>query len=232
MSVTPRISARTARFAGVAAAATALTLGVAGSASACNISEFSAEAICDGDQGVITVKDVDSSGTLATVTLFTGEGSAEKLVGTKTVAGSREGTTITFAENWAPNTHYRIHVKTKQYNVDDDIKGGVTTPSTACATEKPTTPPATPEPSSPAPSDATPSASTPAETATPSPSVAESTSPAAPAPANSASPAGGSDLAETGANSNTGLFAGIAAALVVAGGGVVFALRKRGAAQR
>ncbi|MEV1024086.1 LAETG motif-containing sortase-dependent surface protein [Streptomyces sp. NPDC050264] len=226
MSVTPRISARAARFAGVAAAATALTLGVAGSASACNISEFSAEATCDGDQGVITVKDVDSSGTPATITLFTGSGADEKLVGTQTVTGSKEGTTVTFKENWAPNTQYRVHVKTDKYNVDDDIKGGVTTPATACATEKPTPPASTP-PSSPAPS-----TTKPAETAKPTPSASESATPAAPAPSNSASPAGGSDLAETGANSNTGLFAGIAAALVVAGGGVVFALRKRGAAQR
>ncbi|MGY0019025.1 LAETG motif-containing sortase-dependent surface protein [Streptomyces sp. cg35] len=222
MSVTPRISARAARFAGVAAAATALTLGVAGSASACSIGDFTAEASCNGDQGVITVKDVDSSRTPATITLFTGSGDSEKLVGTQTVTGSREGTTITFTENWAPNTQYRVHVKTDKYDVDKDIPGGVTTPATACATEKPT-----PTPSSPAPS-----TSKPAESATPTPSASESTTPAAPAPSNSASPAGGSDLAETGANSNTGLIAGVAAALVVAGGGVVFALRKRGAAQR
>ncbi|MFJ9040101.1 LAETG motif-containing sortase-dependent surface protein [Streptomyces sp. NPDC102406] len=228
MSVTPRISARAARFAGVAAAATALTLGVAGTASACNISEFSAEAVCDGAQGVITVKDVDASGTPATITLFDESG---KELGSRVVKGTKEGATVTFKENWAPNAHYRVHVKTDRFNVDDDIKGGVTTPATACATEKPT---ATPVPSSPAPSSPAPSASTPTETAEPTASAPESTSPAAPAPApsNSASPAGGSDLAETGANSNTGLFAGIAAALVVAGGGVVFALRKRGAAQR
>ncbi|MFJ8824430.1 LAETG motif-containing sortase-dependent surface protein [Streptomyces sp. NPDC102467] len=222
MSVTPRISARAARFAGVAAAATALTLGVAGTASACNISEFSATASCEGEQGVITVTDVDSSGTPATITLYNEAG---KLVGTETVTGSKQGTTVTFKENWAPNAHYRVHVKTDKYNVDEDIKGGVTTPATACATEKPTTPASTPPASSPAPS-------TPAETAKPTPSTSESSTPAAPAPSNSASPAGGSDLAETGANSNTGLFAGIAAALVVAGGGVVFALRKRGATQR
>jgi LPXTG-motif cell wall-anchored protein len=224
VSVTPRISARAARFAGVAAAATALTLGVAGSASAGTIGDFSATATCDGDHGVIVVKDVDSSNTKATLTLFTGSGSAEKLVGTQEVTGSREGATATFTEDWAPNTQYRVHVKTDKYNVDKDIPGGVTTPATACATEKPT-----PTPTSPAPS-----TSTPAETAKPTPSASESTAPAsqAPAPSNSASPAGGSDLAETGASSNTGLFAGIAAALVVAGGGVVFALRKRGAAQR
>jgi LPXTG-motif cell wall-anchored protein len=48
---------------------------------------------------------------------------------------------------------------------------------------------------------------------------------------NAPSPAAGeSNLAETGANSNTGLIVGIAAALVVIGGGAVFfGLRRRGA---
>jgi LPXTG-motif cell wall-anchored protein len=43
-------------------------------------------------------------------------------------------------------------------------------------------------------------------------------------------PAGDSNLAETGADSNTGIIAGIAAALVVVGGGAVFfGMRRRGA---
>jgi LPXTG-motif cell wall-anchored protein len=48
---------------------------------------------------------------------------------------------------------------------------------------------------------------------------------------NAPSPAAGkSNLAETGASSNTGLIAGIAAALVVVGGGAVFlGMRRRGA---
>ncbi|MFF4691052.1 LAETG motif-containing sortase-dependent surface protein [Streptomyces sp. NPDC001307] len=48
---------------------------------------------------------------------------------------------------------------------------------------------------------------------------------------NAPSPAAGdSNLAETGANSNTGLIAGIAGALVVVGGGAVyFGMRRRGA---
>ncbi|MEU6388828.1 LAETG motif-containing sortase-dependent surface protein [Streptomyces sp. NPDC046939] len=227
MSVTPRISARAARFAGVAAAATALTLGVAGTASACNINEFSATASCVGAKSVITVKDVDRSGTPATITLIDDSG---KNLDSKVVKGTAEGATVTFEGDWAPKTHFRIHVKTDAFNVDDDIEGGVTTPATACATEKPTPKP-TPTPAKPAPGTPAPETSKPAESAKPTPAAPESESPAAPAPANSASPAGGSDLAETGADSNTGLFAGIAAALVVAGGGVVFALRKRGAAQ-
>jgi hypothetical protein len=55
---------------GVAAASSALALSAAGSALACNISEFSAEAKCNGSQGVINVTDVDSSGTKATVSVF------------------------------------------------------------------------------------------------------------------------------------------------------------------
>ncbi|RAJ74815.1 MULTISPECIES: LAETG motif-containing sortase-dependent surface protein [unclassified Streptomyces] len=222
-SLSSRISGRAGRIAGVACAATVLAVGAAGTASACNISEFTAAASCTGDKGVITVTDKDSSGTPATVTVFLQSNGSEKEIGSQVVKGTREGATVTFEENWAPNATYRIHVKTDKYNVDEDIKGGVTTPATACATEKPTekpTPSATPSSSAP---------STPAESATPSASA--STSEAAPAPANSASRAGDSNLAETGASSNTGLFAGIAAALVVAGGGVVFALRKRGGAK-
>ncbi|MGW2341065.1 LAETG motif-containing sortase-dependent surface protein [Streptomyces sp. NPDC001661] len=223
MSVAPRISqrissSRAARFAGVAAAATALTLGVAGSASACNISEFTAKAGCEGRQGVISVTDVDASGTPATVTVFRTSGGSEEQVGSQVVKGSKEGATITFKEDWKPGATYRVHVKTDRFNVDDDIKGGVTAPATACATEKPSTPPTS----------AAPSTSAPAEKPAPSTSAPA----AAPAPSNSASPAGGSDLAETGASSNTPVIAGIAALLVVAGGGVVFALRRKGSAQK
>lgn len=217
MSVAPRISqrisSRAARYAGVAAAATALTLGVAGTASACDISEFTAKAACDGQQGVITVTDVDPSGTPATVTVFRTSGGSEEQVGSQVVKGSKEGATITFKENWKPGATYRVHVKTDRFNVDDDIKGGVTAPATACATEeKPSTPPTSAAPSTSAPSTSAPAA--------------------APAPSNSASPAGDSNLAETGSSSNTPMIAGIAALLVVAGGGVVFALRRKGSAQK
>ncbi|MFD7294974.1 LAETG motif-containing sortase-dependent surface protein [Streptomyces sp. NPDC059897] len=223
MSVAPRISqrissSRAARFAGVAAAATALTLGVTGTASACDISEFTAKAVCEGQQGVISVTDVDASGTPATVTVFRTSGGSEEQVGSQVVKGSKEGVTITFKEDWKPGATYRVHVKTDRFNVDDDIKGGVTAPATACATEKPSTPPTS----------AAPSTSAPAEKPAPSTSAPA----AAPAPSSSASPAGGSDLAETGASSNTPVIAGIAALLVVAGGGVVFALRRKGSAQK
>ncbi|WP_244188146.1 LAETG motif-containing sortase-dependent surface protein [Streptomyces regalis] len=214
------------RALGVASASAALALGLAGNALACDISEFSAEAKCDGDKGVITVTDVDPSGVPATVSVFLQNNGADlKKVGEQVVKGSREGVTITFAENWKPDAEYRVHVKAEGY-VDEDIKPNLTTSSTACKKEEePPAPSDTPTPSD--------SASTPAEetdTPTPTPSESESTAPAdtassAPSPASD-----DSNLAETGANSNTGLIAGVAVALVAIGGGAVFfGLRRRGA---
>ena len=228
MSINRRTVARSVRALGVASASAALAFGLAGNALACDISEFSAEAKCDGDKGVITVTDVDPSGVPATVSVYLQNNGADlKKIGEQVVKGSREGVTITFAENWKPDAEYRVHVKAEGY-VDEDIKPNLTTPSTACKKEeeKPPAPSDTPTPSD--------SASTPAEetdTPTPTPSESESTAPAgtesnAPAPAD----AGDSNLAETGANSNTGLIAGIAVALVAIGGGAVFfGLRRRGA---
>ncbi|CAM5743860.1 LAETG motif-containing sortase-dependent surface protein [Streptomyces hirsutus] len=65
-----RTVARTVRALGVVSASAALTVGLAGSAAACNINEFSAEAKCVGDKGVITVTDADPAGVPATVTVF------------------------------------------------------------------------------------------------------------------------------------------------------------------
>ncbi|MFF0084298.1 LAETG motif-containing sortase-dependent surface protein [Streptomyces canus] len=230
MAFTPisRRTARVSRFLGVAAASTAIVLGASGNALACNINEFSAEAKCDGTQGVITVTDVDKSGVEATVSVYLQSNGADaKKVGEQTVKGSKAGTTITFEEGWAPNAEYRIHVEALPYIKGADITPNLTTPATACKTED--TP--TPTPSAPA-SD---SPSTPAEESpTPTPSASEGTT--APATVESNAPsaaAGDSNLAETGANSNTGLIAGIAIALVAIGGGAVFfGLRRRGAGTR
>lgn len=219
--------ARAVRVIGVVSASAALALGTAGNALACDISEFSAEAKCDGGKGVVTVTDVDPAGIPATVTVYLENNGADvKKIGEQEVKGSREGTTITFAENWKPNAEYRIHVKAAGY-VDEDIKPNLITPATACKKEKEeekppaSTPPATPTPSA--------SPSKPAEESespAPEPSESQSTSPAGNVPA----PAGDSNLAETGADSNTGIIAGIAAALVVVGGGAVFfGMRRRGA---
>jgi LPXTG-motif cell wall-anchored protein len=223
-----RRTARVSRFLGVAAASTAIVLGASGNALACNINEFSAEAKCDGTQGVITVTDVDKSGVEATVSVYLQSNGADaKKVGEQTVKGSKEGTTITFEEDWAPNAEYRIHVEALPYIKGEDIKTNLTTPATACKTEDTPTPTPTPTPSD--------SASTPAEeSATPTPSASEGTTAPATVESNAPSPAAGdSNLAETGANSNTGLIAGIAVALVAIGGGAVFfGLRRRGAGTR
>jgi LPXTG-motif cell wall-anchored protein len=225
LSVSRRTVARSVRALGVVSASAALALGVAGNAAACNINEFSAAAKCDGEKGVITVTDVDPAGVPATITVFLqNNGADEKKIGEQVVKGSREGTTITFEEDWQPNAQYRIHVEAKPY-VDEDIKPNLTTPATACKKaeeETPTPTPSTPTESAPA---EEPGAPAPA----PSESESESTAPADTS-SNAPSPAGDSNLAETGANSNTGLIAGVAAALVVAGGGAVFfGMRRRGA---
>ncbi|BDH07498.1 MULTISPECIES: LAETG motif-containing sortase-dependent surface protein [Streptomyces] len=231
MSISRRNARRSVRILGVASASAALALGVAGQALACNINDFSAEAKCTGDKGQIVVKDIDPSRKTATVTVFLeNNGADEKKIGEQQVTGSREGATITFDEDWKANATYRVHVKVPGI-VDEDIKGNLTTQATACAKEE------APSPSAPA-SDSpkpTPSASSPAEeSASPAPSESESGNAAAPAseaPSNAPSAAiGDSNLAETGANSNTGMIAGVAGALVVVGGGAVyFGMRRRGA---
>ncbi|RPE40351.1 LPXTG-motif cell wall-anchored protein [Streptomyces sp. Ag109_O5-1] len=226
MSISRRSARRSVRIMGVAAASAALSLGLSSTAFACNIKEFSAEATCDGSKGVITVTDKDASRTPATITVFLeNNGSDAKQVGDATpIKGSKEGTSVTFSEKWQPNAEYRIRVKTDNGQVDADISPSLTTPSTACKADESSspTPSATPSPSE----------STPAESGSPTPSASESSSTApAATPSNAPSPAvGESNLAETGANSNTGLIAGVAGALVVVGGGAVwFGMRRRGA---
>ncbi|MEQ8143167.1 LAETG motif-containing sortase-dependent surface protein [Streptomyces sp. OP7] len=213
------------RALGVVSASAALALGVAGNAAACNINEFSAEAKCVGDKGVITVTDVDPAGVPATVTVFLQNNGADiEKVGEQVVKGSKEGTTITFEEDWKPNAVYRIHVSAKPY-VDEDIKPNLTTPSTPCKEdeEEPPAPEPTPSVTSSAPAEES-------EEPSPAPSESESSAPPADTSDNAPSPAGESNLAETGANSNTGMIAGVAAALVAIGGGAVFfGMRRRGA---
>ncbi|MEV7889074.1 LAETG motif-containing sortase-dependent surface protein [Streptomyces sp. NPDC002817] len=228
LSISRRTVARSVRILGVASASAALALGAAGNALACNINEFSAEAKCDGENGIITVTDVDKAGIEATVSVYLVDNNADvRKVGEQTVKGSKAGTTITFEEDWAPNAEYRIHVEALPYIKGEDIKPNLTTPSTACKKEEESpTPTATPSPSD----SATPPAEEESPSPTPSASESESTAPAS-SPSNAPTPAAGdSNLAETGANSNTGVIAGIAAALVAIGGGAVFfGMRRRGA---
>ncbi|MGQ4417035.1 LAETG motif-containing sortase-dependent surface protein [Streptomyces sp. SAS_269] len=226
MSITRRNARRSVRILGVASASAALALGVAGSASACNIRDFTAVASCTGEQGQITVTDTDASGTNATVTVFEKTDAGETQVGQKDVEGSGgAGTPVVFDVDWKASTTYRIHVKTDRFNVDQDIKPDLTTPATACKKEESSSPSAPASPSS------KPSPSAPEESAKPTPSESESSTAPAGTSGNAPSPAAGdSNLAETGANSNTGMIAGVAGALVVVGGGAVFfGMRRRGA---
>ncbi|MFH0172992.1 LAETG motif-containing sortase-dependent surface protein [Streptomyces cacaoi] len=238
MSLSRRTAARSVRMLGVTAASAALALGAAGTALACNISEFSATAACDGAKGVITVTDKDPTGVPAEITVFleNNGGDLRQVGEAQTVKGSATGVTVSFAEDWEPNAEYRIHVKAvdgTKVVVDKDITGNLTTPSKACKADDTSTPSTTPS-STPSDSTTTPP---PAETITPSASPSDSASDsAAPAPSASNAPSAAvqeSNLAETGAGSNTGLIVGIAAVLVAVGGGAVFfGMRRRGASQR
>ncbi|MDQ0988619.1 LAETG motif-containing sortase-dependent surface protein [Streptomyces sp. V2I9] len=89
---------------------------------------------------------------------------------------------------------------------------------TAPVCEEPTPAPPQPTPSEPTPSE---SAGTPEPSATPSEQPSES-APAVPAPSPS-SP----DLAETGSSSSTPVIGGAAVAVLLAGGGILWAVRKR-----
>ncbi|GGV11317.1 alpha-ketoglutarate decarboxylase [Streptomyces filipinensis] len=227
MSITRRSARRSVRILGVASASAAVVLGLSSSALACNIRDFKAEAKCDGDKGVIVVTDTDASATPAVISVFLkSSGGVETKVGQQEVKGSALGTPVSFPEDWKPSATYRVHVKAANI-VDEDVQPDLVTASTACKTESST--PAPPASKTPKPKPK-PSKSAPAESATPTPSASESSSAPATVPSNAPSPAiGDSNLAETGASSNTGLIAGIAGALVVIGGGAVFfGMRRRG----
>ncbi|WP_443063810.1 LAETG motif-containing sortase-dependent surface protein [Streptomyces sp. NBC_00659] len=216
------------RILGVASASAALALGVAGNALACNIKDFSAAATCDGNgKGIITVTDVDSSAKEATITVFLERNGADdhQVGSAQKVIGSKDGATISFSEDWAPKAEYRIHVSVPNI-VDKDISPNLVTKDEACTTKSESpSPSASPEPSESASSD------TPSDSASPSDSES-SAAPATPGDNQPSAAAGESNLAETGANSNTPVIAGIAGALVVVGGGAVFfGMRRRGASK-
>lgn len=212
--------ARAVRTLGVVSASAALTVGLAGNAAAYEINEFSAEAKCVGDKGVITVTNVGPAGVPATVSVFLeNNGADERKVGEQVVEGSPEGVTITFEDDWQPDTEYRVHVKADP-DLDEDINPNLTTPATACKEEEEPPTPTDPDSDPALPED---------KPATPASSESGATTPAGTSN-NAPSPAvGESHLAETGADSGTGLIAGFAAALIAVGGGAVFfSMRRRG----
>ncbi|MFE1285966.1 LAETG motif-containing sortase-dependent surface protein [Streptomyces sp. NPDC058751] len=223
------------RILGVASASAALALGVAGNALACSIKDFSAAATCDGNgKGIITVTDTDPSGKEALVTVFLEEKGADvRQVGTEQkLVGTKDGATVSFSEDWVPGAQYRVHIDVpsveKVRNKDLPI---LTTKGPACTaseSESPA-PSASPKPSESAPADA--SSDTPEDATGPS-EPETSAAPATPGDNQPSAAAGESNLAETGANSNTPMIAGIAGAFVLVGGGAVyFGMRRRGASK-
>ncbi|MYS33213.1 LPXTG cell wall anchor domain-containing protein [Streptomyces sp. SID4920] len=105
----------------------------------------------------------------------------------------------------------------ERYSKDDTKTAPVceesTPPSTPTPTPSVTTPSETPTTASPSPSD------TPSESASPSAPAAATPSPSSP------------DLAETGSSSATPIIGGAAVAVLLAGGGIMWSVRKRRTAQ-
>ncbi|MFG1806892.1 LAETG motif-containing sortase-dependent surface protein [Streptomyces sp. NPDC049040] len=108
----------------------------------------------------------------------------------------------------------------KKYDVDE------TKVSPVC--EKPTSPPPTTPATTPPTTPATTPATTAPETTPPTTTPAPSATTNAPVVAGTSSASGGGDLAETGSSNATPVIAGVAVAVVLAGGGLVFWTRRRG----
>ncbi|MFH9609609.1 LAETG motif-containing sortase-dependent surface protein [Streptomyces sp. NPDC017448] len=130
---------------------------------------------------------------------------------------------LTLPEHDQPLT-VRLVVK----DADGDGKHSIDRTKTAevCEEEPSPTPPQ-PTPSEPTPSEPAPSQST----GTPEPSATPSEQPSESAPAVPAPSPSSPDLAETGSSSSTPIIGGAAVAVLLAGGGILWAVRKRRTAQ-
>ncbi|QJT06976.1 hypothetical protein G9272_22250 [Streptomyces asoensis] len=220
---------------GTLAASAALAVGAAHSALACSIGDFSAAAVCDADgNGVIQVTDKDASGTPATVSLYLQLNQPinnERLVDTQKIEHpTAQGVTVDLSPQvWHAGVTFRVHVKAGD-QVDEDIQPLVVVQDESCASAGPSSSASSASSVSATPSDR-PSASSSASSSpssSPSSSVSPAAQPTSTQGGSAPSPAGGGTaLAETGASSRTPLVAGVAAALVLAGGGIVLGLRRR-----
>ncbi|WP_225098025.1 LAETG motif-containing sortase-dependent surface protein [Streptomyces sp. CoH27] len=230
---------RAARAVGTSAAAAALSVAAAQTALACSIADFSAAPACDSSgKPVVRVTDKDPSGTPATLTLkieLSAPG-GERDLDTQTIQHpTAQGVSVDLHPlTWNAGQTYVIHVKAGD-SVDEDLKPPVVVPDNfTCApaggsfSASPTpTAPASSAPTAPASSAPTAPASS-APSATPAPVHSGGGTAASPVASSAPSPAGGgTHLASTGASGNTPLIAGAAAALVLAGAGIVTALRRR-----
>lgn len=214
---------RVARVIGTSTAAAALSVAAAQTALACSIADFSAAPACDSaGKPVVRVTDKDASGTPATLTLKVelSMPGGERDVDTRSIEHpTAQGVSVDLHPlSWYAGQTFVIHVKAGA-GVDEDLKPPVVVPDDfSCAPGGNSSPSASPAPSA-----------GPSSPASAAPGPAHSTGPAASPVASSApSPAGGgTHLAETGASGSTPLITGAAAALVVAGGGLVLALRRK-----
>lgn len=140
-------------------------------------------------------------------------------------AGDKTLKTATFGSHWsvtdlalpAHTQPLTVHLVVKasdnaKYNLDQ------TKTSPVCEGQAKPTPSATPS-------------ETPTAVASPTPQPSQSSSAPAAKPVDDNTPAPSKDLAETGASSATPLIAGIAAAVVVVGAGLVVLARKRRSSQ-
>lgn len=133
-----------------------------------------------------------------------------------------EAKTLPLPDHSAPIS---VHVVIKAGNRNAQAGWNLDETKTVAPCKTQTTPPTAP-PTTPAPPTTT--ASTPPATTPPAPTTsAPSSTSSAPVAAPTTSPAAG-DLAETGASSSTPMIAGIAAAVLAAGAGLVVFNRRRG----
>jgi LPXTG-motif cell wall-anchored protein len=214
-----------ARVLGTSAAAAALCVAAAQTALACSIADFSAAPACDSSgKPVIRVTDKDASGTPATLTLKVelSMPGGERNVDSATIAHpTGQGVSVDLHPlDWNAGDTFVVHVKAGD-RVDEDLKPPVVVPDDfTCTPSTGPTPTASPTPSG------HPSSK---PSATPSPAQSSSAA-ASPVASSAPSPAGGgTHLAETGASGDTPVIAGAAGALVVLGGGLVLALRRKAA---
>ncbi|WP_432149593.1 LAETG motif-containing sortase-dependent surface protein [Streptomyces sp. bgisy029] len=156
---------------------------------------------------------------------------------TVTVDGDDLLPTETFGKEFSKKLTLPEHSEklTVRLVVKDGSKGGQHSfedekTAEVCEGEEPPTPPPTePTPAEPTPEEPTPTEPAPSETPgteTPEPSATPAepseSAPAVPAPSESSPP-----LAETGSSSTTPVIAGAALAVLLAGGGILWAVRKR-----
>ena len=247
------ISRRTAfavRSLGVASAAGALALGVAGSAFACAAADFTGTAECQQSSGnaLLTIKDSDNSNTHATVEI---DYKGQKVGSVEFHKSGDTATTQTVVVPWETSGKWTLNAQASGRDFRGQRQNSIPVPGGDCGT--PVTPPsqsasASASASAPASESASASASASSSapvvvptspsasssavastSASPSSTVEATSSPSASTAVEATASPTGTQLASTGGGSDAGLFAGIGAVLVAAGGATVFFLRRRSA---